>query len=338
MTPPPGGPAATGPGVVVRAGAADLDILSQVIAEAFHDLAPTRWLIDDPAARREIFPGYFRILAEHALAAGVIHTTPGRTAAALWIPVSADGPAPPLDYGARLAAATSPWTGRFLAFDAALDRHHPIGVPHHHLAILAVSPQRQGQGTGTALLRAYHQFLDHDAGVPAYLEASDLRTRQIYLRYGGYTDHGPPIQLPGDGPLMYPLWRECRPAAATAGGQGQQIPPLPRRIPIRRHPTMHPADSRPHPAPSSGQDAALDRLAAELRARGCRAHLIAPAGSPPSLAVTSPHATTLTGTVMADATSYWWPWADRIAAVADVAGAADVITRVLASVPGDGQP
>ena len=93
--------------------------------------------------------------------------------------------------------------------------------------MLAVSPQRQRQGTGTALLRAYHQMLDHEARVPAYLEASDLRTRQFYLR-NGYTDHGRPIQLP-DGPLMYPLWRQCRPTA------GQPMAPLPRRIPKDTH-------------------------------------------------------------------------------------------------------
>jgi GNAT superfamily N-acetyltransferase len=238
----PAGPA-TGDldATVVRADAADLDVLSLVIAGAFHDLAPSRWLITDPAARREIFPGYFRIYAEHAMASGVVHTTPDRTAAALWIPVGEDGPAKPLDYAARLAVATSPWTSRFLAFDAALDRHHPAGVAHYHLAILAVSPQRQGQGTGTALLRAYHQMLDRDALAPAYLEAADLRKRQIYLRHG-YTDHGPPIQLP-DGPLMYPMWRQCRSAAVTAGGQGerdgyaagQQIPALPRRLPKGTH-------------------------------------------------------------------------------------------------------
>jgi hypothetical protein len=99
---------------------------------------------------------------------------------------------------------------------------------------------------------------------------------------------------------------------------------------------MHPADIRPHPAPGSGQDAALDKLAAELRVRGYQAHLIAPDGRPPSLAVTNPQATVLAETVMADATSFWWPWADRIAGVADVAGAADVIARVLAAVPVDG--
>jgi len=201
---------------VVLAYEADLGVLSQVIAEAFHDLAPSRWLIDAPAARREIFPGYFRLYVEHAMAHGVVHTTPGRTAAALWIRVGEDPAGQAADYGARLAAATSPWTGRFLAFDAALDRHHPAGSPHHHLAILAVRPDRQGQGTGTALLRAYHQLLDRDAHAPAYLEASDLRTRQIYLRHG-YTDHGPPIRLPG-GPAMYPMWREPLPSRSRKAG------------------------------------------------------------------------------------------------------------------------
>ena len=47
-------------GTVIRATEADLDVLSQVIADAFHDVAPSRWLITDPGARQQIFPGYFR--------------------------------------------------------------------------------------------------------------------------------------------------------------------------------------------------------------------------------------------------------------------------------------
>jgi hypothetical protein len=80
------------PGNVVTVGAADLDALSRLIAEAFHPLAPSQWLIPDPAARREIFPSYFRLYAEHALAHGVIHTTPDRAAVALWIHVGEGGP------------------------------------------------------------------------------------------------------------------------------------------------------------------------------------------------------------------------------------------------------
>jgi ribosomal protein S18 acetylase RimI-like enzyme/anti-sigma regulatory factor (Ser/Thr protein kinase) len=196
---------------VVRADADDLDILSLVIAEAFGDLPPSRWLIPLAAARREIFPGYFRLAVEHALASGVVHTTPGRTAAALWLPGGAGVSGPAEGYDERLAAATEPWTSRFEAFDAALGRRHPAG-PHQYLATLAVRPDRQRRGTGTALLRAGHQILDRDPGTAAYLEAASPRARLLYLTFG-YADHGPPVELPG-GPPMYPMMRPAKARAA----------------------------------------------------------------------------------------------------------------------------
>jgi GNAT superfamily N-acetyltransferase len=207
MTPPrppaPGGQDRT----VIRAGAADLDVLSQVIASAFCDLAPSRWLIGDPAARRQVFPGYFRLYVEHALARGIVHTTPGRTAAALWIPAGDQEEGPPDGYNARLAAVTGPWASRFMAFDAALDRHHRAGIAHWHLAILAVRPDRQGRGTGAALLAAGHTVLDQAPGTPAYLEASSPRARDLYLTHGYTLRLGAPFHLPGDGPPLWPMWR-----------------------------------------------------------------------------------------------------------------------------------
>jgi GNAT superfamily N-acetyltransferase len=198
----PGG----GPWEVVSADLADVGVLAQLIADAFHDLAPSRWLVPDQQVRREIFPPYFRGYVEHAFAEGVVHTTPGRAAAALWLPTGLH-PAPGLGHGPRLPAAASPYTSRFGAFDQVLERHHPAGPPHHHLALLAVRPGCQRQGLGTALLRFHHAALDA-AGMPAYLEASDLRTRHLY-RAQGYEDHGPPIHL-ALGPLMYPMWRNPR--------------------------------------------------------------------------------------------------------------------------------
>jgi GNAT superfamily N-acetyltransferase len=206
---------------VLAADAADLDTLSQVIADAFHDLAPSRWLIPDPAARRQVFPRYFRIFLDHALAAGVVLTTADRAAAALWLPISQDGPAPPAGYDDQLAGATGRWVGRFQEFDAAMAARHPAGIAHHYLALLAVRPDRQSQGTGTALLRAYHHYLDHDIGAPAYLEASGPRTRRLYMRHG-YADHGrQPFQLP-DGPAMYPMWRERGESVKGAARSGAQ--------------------------------------------------------------------------------------------------------------------
>jgi GNAT superfamily N-acetyltransferase len=203
-------------GRVIPAAAADLDVLSQVIASAFHDLPQSRWLVPDPAARREIFPGYFLLYVDHAIASGVVHTTADRTAAALWLPVSENPAGPPAGYDEHLAAATGPWTSRFRAFDATLERHHPAGTAHHHLAILAVRPDRQGRGTGSLLLRAYHQVLDRDDGAPAYLEAASLRTRQLYQRHGYADRPGAPFRLPDSGPPMWPMWRPPHNTPATA--------------------------------------------------------------------------------------------------------------------------
>src|SRR5262249_37856317 len=95
---------------IIQAGPSDVDALSQVIADAFHDLPPAHWLIADPHARRKVFPAYFRIFVDHAMTAGLVHTTPDRAAMALWLPVSKDGPHPPGDdYDDRLTEITGPW-------------------------------------------------------------------------------------------------------------------------------------------------------------------------------------------------------------------------------------
>jgi GNAT superfamily N-acetyltransferase len=191
---------------IVPAGQDDIGVLSLVIAEAFFSLAVSRWLIPGEPARRAAFPGYFRLYVEHAIADGLVETTPDRAAAALWIPGDGSG-APPDGYTGQLAALTGQHLGNFLAFDEQLDRHHPAGTHHNHLAILAVRPDRQGQGIGTALLHAHHAVLDAQ-GTPAYLEASDERARRLYLDHG-YADRGSPIDL-APGVRMHPMWREPR--------------------------------------------------------------------------------------------------------------------------------
>ena len=195
--PPEAGPA------VVFADASSAGVLSQVIADAFFDLAVSRWLIPHPPARRRIFPGYFRLYLEHALADGLVCTTSARDAVALWLPAGKETEPPPGDYDERLAAVTGQWIDRFRLFDQTLEGRHPTGYAHHHLAILAVRPDRQGHGTGSALLRAHHAGLDRNS-IPAYLEASDLRTRRLYLAHG-YADTGGPLFLPEA--VMYPMLR-----------------------------------------------------------------------------------------------------------------------------------
>lgn len=196
--------AASGNPALRRAEPAEAGELSHVIALAFADLDVSRWLVADPEVRRDIFPDYYRIFVEHALSAGLVHTTADRDAVALWLPAGTAPPDPPHGYVDRLAEIAGAWMDRFLIFDEILEQAYPAGKPHHHLAMVAVRPERQRRGVGEALLRSHHATLDA-AGLPAYLEASSLLSRQLYLRLD-YADVGPPIQLPS-GPCLYPMWR-----------------------------------------------------------------------------------------------------------------------------------
>lgn len=209
---------------VIRALPQDAAELSALIALAFRDLPPSVWLVPDPAAREELFPDYFRLYVDQALASGTVYTTPDRGAVALWIPYGA--PEPHGDghgdhgadhdthYDARLAAVTGALVDRFRAFDAQLDRHHPAGERHDHLAVLAVHPKLQGRGLGSALLDAHHRALaQREEPVAAYLEAASIDSRRLYARHG-YRDLPRPIPFPDGVPattMMYPMWRPPSP-------------------------------------------------------------------------------------------------------------------------------
>lgn len=191
---------------IIQAQPRDAGALSRVIAKAFHDLAPSTWLIPDSDARARLLPGYFRAFAvQEAITRGSVYITTGRNAVALWLPAPSNEPAP-ADYDAKLAATTGIWAERFRTFDELLAKHHPRGIDHDHLAILAVHPDHQHRGIGSALLAAHHNRLDAETPPrAAYLEASDATTRQLYLKHG-YTDLDEPIVLPSKA-HMFPMLR-----------------------------------------------------------------------------------------------------------------------------------
>lgn len=194
----------------VPADPGDAQRLAGVVATAFRDLPASNWLVPDPAERERIFPDYFRILVDLAFAGGSVDTTPEHEAVALWMPAGSADASGPSDYDERLAAVTGPWADRFRAFDEQLEKNHPTGERHHHLAILAVRPDRQGRGIGGALLEAHHRALDGAASpLPAYLEAASLDSRRLYLRHG-YEDMEGALHYPdgvSDRPMMYRMWR-----------------------------------------------------------------------------------------------------------------------------------
>jgi GNAT superfamily N-acetyltransferase len=186
----------------------DTDEITGVLAAAMGDGPVARWLNPDAAVRRQYASAYFEIFAEHAVRHGEVYASfdgPRLTGVALWFPFTSPIPPPP-DYDRRVKDASGSAFDRVRELDAALEAHHPVG-PHHYLAFLAVHPDHQQRGIGSALLNRHHARLDA-AGVPAYLEANDHRNRRLYLRHGYLTRTA--IRLP-DGPPIWPMWRPPMP-------------------------------------------------------------------------------------------------------------------------------
>lgn len=190
---------------VVPAGPADVAAAAELIAEAFHPLPAAAWLVPDPSVRSSMLAGQFAILVAHALRYGSVHWTGDRRGVAVWFDRTGPAPEPP-DYERRLAAACGDATPRFQTLDELLDKHHPADPGHHHLAFLAVTPAAQGGGLGSALLRHHQAHLDAH-GIPAYLEASSERGRDLYAGHGYRS--GEPFRLP-DGTPFWPMWRPPR--------------------------------------------------------------------------------------------------------------------------------
>ena len=71
---------------------------------------------------------------------------------------------------------------RGLALGEKLEALHPR-TPHAHLVFLGVSPTAQGQGVGSAILKATLAPLDAQ-GIPAMLEATTERNVSLYQRHG----------------------------------------------------------------------------------------------------------------------------------------------------------
>ena len=184
----------------------DTEEIIAVLAAAMSDGPVAQWLTPEADVRRASSSAYFEIFAEHAVRYGEVYATvdpiDGRlSGVALWFPLTSLIP-PPTDYDHRIKEVTGSAFDRTRELDALLEAHHPM-EPHHYLAFLAVRPDRQNLGIGSALLARHHSRLDR-AGIPAYLESNHPRNRDLYLRHG-YVSR-PPVWLP-DGPPIWPMWR-----------------------------------------------------------------------------------------------------------------------------------
>ncbi|MGY0002476.1 GNAT family N-acetyltransferase [Micromonospora sp. I033] len=193
----------------------DVPSLLPVLAEAFSTGTVAEWAVPEPADRLEVFTGYFRYMLALGLHHGRVDTTHDLSGVAIWYQRD-ETPPPHPDHLYGLEEITGQYAPKFLLLDAMFEARHPR-LPHAYLAYIGVDPAVQSRGVGSTLLAHAHQALDAE-NLPAYLEASNPRNRNLYARHGYQA--GPPMQPTSAGPSFWPMWR-----GQLNGGVRSSFPP-----------------------------------------------------------------------------------------------------------------
>ena len=167
---------------VDKASAAQADQVVQTLAAGFFDDPIFRWWIPDDERRRELLPSVFVPFAEVLMAHDETYLTADGRGAALWVPpggeLVAEEDAEEF-VGRVVEAAGADAEERTLGIMGHLDEHHPHGS-FYFLNLLAVVPEAQGQGLGSAMLERVLDRCDREgvAGLPG----RDQRARQGAVR------------------------------------------------------------------------------------------------------------------------------------------------------------
>lgn len=192
--------------VIRRADLDDLDTLTSVVADSYHQSAVAAWLVADPGERLRVLHSYIRVHILHALRFGQVWTIDA-AAVAVWLPhagvqtTRVEDPQPWLDL------ACGRYADAFRMLTTLIDAARPAG-PHQHLTVLAVATARRRCRLGSRLLQYPRRQADLPPR-PEYVAACGVTSRDLLLRHA-FRDHGPPIDLP-DGPRLWPLLRHHAP-------------------------------------------------------------------------------------------------------------------------------
>ncbi|RSM52892.1 GNAT family N-acetyltransferase [Amycolatopsis sp. WAC 01376] len=185
--------------MIVRAvEPSEMDIVVDVLSEAFHDDPVSVWVFPGDERRAVALPIFHRAVLLGTLAAGGhVDVTGDLSAAVLWSP----GGEEDMD-GDTFAGLTGEELGRLATLFELMTERAP-GGEYHHAQFVGVRKSAQRQGIGARVLK---HGLDRYGAVPAYLEASSPESAKLYRRLG-FRDHGPAFAAEG-GPPMLPMWRE----------------------------------------------------------------------------------------------------------------------------------
>jgi ribosomal protein S18 acetylase RimI-like enzyme len=185
--------------------AADSEVV-ETLSSAFFDVPIFRWFIPDETRRAAILPAFFTAMCEAYLPWGEIHRSADGLAAAVWAPPGQHMPeAQSAVVGERLAALFGDDIARLGEIRALLAPGHPTR-PHWFLHFLAVRPEAQGRGYGSALLRPMLERADAE-GIPAYLDATSEENKRLYLRHNFVVQRTVTLR---DSPPLWCMLREAQ--------------------------------------------------------------------------------------------------------------------------------
>ena len=194
----------------VQATRADIAGVVADLDAAFSDDVMFDWFLRDDWRRDKARLAFFQlIVGKMAFGTARIDRPITGGAAAVWMPFEAVGPTPLITelriLPTLLAATGLGRFGRLMAVREDMDKHHPMERPHAYLWFLGVTPEAQGHGVGSRLLKSGTDRLDA-AGQPAYLETQTERNIALYVRHGFtvVSEHKPRA----DAPPLWSMWRE----------------------------------------------------------------------------------------------------------------------------------
>ena len=187
---------------------AEIQPVARALAQAFYDDPHFRWFVrDDTKRMRALERGFSTFISRIWLRPNEGYTHERLIGAALWMPPNTwhMGPLAQLLLLPAIVRNLRADTPRLLKALTFIEKKHPREPQHWYLPIIGVTPAWQGRGYGAALLRAVLERCDADR-MPAYLEASSARSRDLYERSGFETIEE--CRYADDGPPLWRMWRK----------------------------------------------------------------------------------------------------------------------------------
>jgi GNAT superfamily N-acetyltransferase len=161
-----------------------------------------RWAWPNPYRYATYWPQFADAFGGRAFDHGTAHGLEDCLAVALWLPPGVEPDAETVMGLMRDSMSDQVFEDINGVFDQ-MAEHHPSG-DHWYLPLTGVDPTAQGRRLGSTLLQHALAICDADR-LPAYLEATSPRSRNLYARHG-FNDLG--VIQAGSSPPLWAMLRE----------------------------------------------------------------------------------------------------------------------------------